>query len=123
MNRANELAQLQGKYNKEVRAWSKMTKAQLIRNLQKLNINQKGELLQRMNTKNAKYSKNDGSIFRVRFPITKGGIMTAKGVGRGDTSNRKAKDWYATTLDMMTEALADTAQEHYGDTVTTKIKY
>ena len=120
--RARELAEKQNDFNKKVRKWAQMTQGQLIRNVHNMNIMQRKELFTRLTTEKAKFSKGDGEIFRVQMPNTIGGIMTARGEGGGNTSNRIKKDWYGTTMDIMLEALGDTTAQYKADASMIEIK-
>lgn len=121
-DRANELAAQQSAQNKAVRQWGKGFQGDLIRNVHKFDIKQTYELLEALTDKRPKYSKSNGEIFKIRFPNTIGGVMTAHGAGRGSTANRTPKDWYGSLLEAEVEVLADIYLEHKGDQALTQIK-
>lgn len=102
------------KYNQGIRYRSRKAANELKAQLDMFNIGQTGELLK---TINVKYKSRYGQIEAVGFTITKGGVFTEKGVGKGFPINspktngeklgRTPKAWFSPVLDATTEELAD----------------
>ncbi|MCO6501363.1 MAG: hypothetical protein J5I47_13440 [Vicingus serpentipes] len=118
------------KYNEGIRRRSRKAKDKLQASLSQFSIGETGELLRALNS--IKYKRNFGQIEAIGFTITKGGVMTSKGVGRGilvDSAKtngskigRKKKDWYNPVIDEFIPELADYVAEQQADSLINAIK-
>lgn len=114
--------------NKTAAAWANTTKQHLLFELSRLDIRQTGELMAAVKKK-PKLKKKQGLVERISFGNTKGGIMTAMGVGKGVTraeqlagaSGRVAKDWYSTRLSKEVVKLANDIMEQKADALMSEV--
>ena len=118
------------KYNQGIRHRARKIKDQLQASLSTFSVGQTGELLKALNS--IKYKQNFGQIDSIGFTVTKGGVMTSKGVGRGvpvdsaksngNKIGRKAKDWYNPIIDASIPELAAYVAEQQADSLINAVK-
>ena len=102
------------RYNQGVKSITSNKTALLKAAIGSLNIGQTGELLKTIRTN---YKLSFGEINAIGFAMTKGGVMTEKGVGKGvkiDSAKsngavigRHAKPWFTPIMDATVIELAD----------------
>ena len=119
------------KYNQGIRYRGRKIRDLLKASLSVEDIGVNGGLLKALNT--IKYKKLYGEIEAIGFTITKGGVFTAKGVGKGapiDSAKsngskigRKAKDWYNPIFDASIPEIADFVASQKADSLTNEIRF
>jgi hypothetical protein len=118
------------KYNQGIRYRARKIKDELQANLSNFTIGQTGDLLKALNS--IKYKQNFGQIDAIGFTVTKGGVMTSKGVGRGvpvdsaksngDKIGRKKKDWFNPIIDASVPELAEYIASQQADSLINAVK-
>lgn len=118
------------KYNQGIRYRARKIKDQLQASLSTFSVGQTGDLLKALNS--IKYKQNFGQIDAIGFTVTKGGVMTSKGVGRGvpvdsaktngDKIGRRKKNWYNPIIDASIPELAEYVAEQQADALINAIK-
>lgn len=116
-------------YNAGVKSITSKKTALLKAAISSLNIGQTGELLKTIRTN---YKQSFGEIDAIGFAMTKGGVMTEKGVGRGikiDSAKtngavigRRAKPWFAPIMDNTVAELADFVASQKADALINAIQ-
>lgn len=131
--------------DKEIRAWSKVTRQELIKRILSLNLQEKS----RMQFAGAATTKADrrerdeagplhksirdylkkqqGEIEKVAFSFARKGIWLEHGVGRGrpvrsPQALAAARPWLGDTLERATEDLADLLEENYADIAASELR-
>lgn len=113
---------------REVKAWSNLTKDKILRRLASLGLKDRAKLQKSGSIKRETLynsirnsSKNkDGQLERITFSFARHGIFLEHGVGKnrpqGSASAAKAaRKWITNVLPDEIEALADLLEESYGD--------
>lgn len=120
------------KMDKEIRAWGKLTRKNLLFRLAALGLKDRARLAQSKDPKLYKSLKSharrrNGELEKVGFSFARHGIFLEHGVGKGrpvGSSNAKlaAKPWLKPTLEPGIEALADILEKGYGDIILAEVK-
>ena len=119
-----------GKYNQGLRYRARKIRNDLKSALGTLDVGQTGQLFQALNK--IKYNQLFGEIEGIGFTVTKGGVMTMHGVGKGvpiDSAKtngaaigRVKKAWFNPIIDKHIPELADYVAEQKADTLLNAIK-
>jgi hypothetical protein len=96
------------------------------------------ELVQRMNSLGIKHGtsnrldksiktrtkedSNTGMISRIRYRFKKEGVFVHKGVGRGGSQNRTAKEWFNPVVEKVASDLAEIAADGMVDITFNRLK-
>jgi len=114
------------KLNKDIKSWSMTTRADLVTQFSKLNIQhveRSPSLRPSRDVLASRTSMRQGMINRVSFSFPRHMVFVHKGVGKGvpiskvGTSNRKAKEWFNPVVDRDIEKLADIVADGQGDLI------
>lgn len=119
------------KYNQGIRYRARKIQTQLRASLLSMKVGQTGELLKAVSGA-IKYKQTYGMIDSIGFLVTKGGVMTRYGVGKGvtidsarnnsSTIHRKQKDWYDPVLDQNVPDIASWLAAQNADALLNAIK-
>ena len=117
--------------DKEIRAWSRVTRKDLLFRLAALNLEERVRLSDEVSLKKslrAKIKKKSGEIERVAFSFARHGIFLEHGVGKGRPvgsaqANRYKKPWLSIVLPDAIENLADILEEEYADIIAAELKF
>lgn len=117
------------KYNQGIKKITEKKPAMLKAAMGSLSVGQTGALLQAIRLN---YKYNFGEVDAIGFALTKGGIMTEKGVGKGvpiDSAatnmgkiGRKQKPWFTPILDDTVQEVADYVAEQKADALVKSIQ-
>jgi hypothetical protein len=120
----------QEKYNKGITRRARKIKDDLKTSLGTLNIGQTGDLLAALNK--IKYKRLFGEIEGIGFTVTKGGVMTMYGVGKGvpvdsaktngDKIGRSKKPWFNPIIDKHIPNMANYIASQKADSLLNAIK-
>ena len=116
--------------NAEAKKWASLTLKELKSFLRQENVGVTGELLGMLRWK-LKY--RDGVVEKVAFQLTKGGIMTEHGVGKGVSKEdvltnggkyyRKPKPWLSSAMEQQLPLLADRISKEYADMAIRQVNF
>lgn len=112
------------KLEKEVRAWSSLTRKDLLIQLAALGLEQQSELVKSVR---AKLFKRQGDLEGAAFSFIRHGIFFERGVGKGrpvgsPQAQRAAKPWLKPVIPEAVEKLADVLVEEYADVAASEVK-
>lgn len=118
------------KLDKEIRAWARVTRKDLLFRLASLNLEERIRLDGEVRLKDSikyKVKKKNGDIESVAFSFARHGIFLERGVGRGRPKNspqakKAAKPWIKPVLPDSIEKLADIIAEDYADIAALNIR-
>jgi len=145
LNKPSRLSDKLEMMDKEIRAWSKVTRQDLVKRILSLNLQEKSRIQfdGRPTTKAERREREDaaplhksvreylkkqqGEIEKVAFSFARKGIWLEHGVGRGrpvrsPQALAAARPWLGDILERATEELADLLEENYADIAASELR-
>lgn len=127
-----DLADALENLDKEVRAWSKLTRKKMLFQLASLGLKERARVESESpglyKSVRSSVKRNIGEIESASFSFARHGIFLEHGVGRGrpvrsPQAIASKKQWLAPTLPDAVEALADLLEQRYADVTTANIRF
>lgn len=119
------------KLDKEIRAWSRVTRKDLLFRLASLNLEERIRLDNEVALKKSlgyKLKKSRGEIEKVSFQFARHGIFLEHGVGKGRPvrsaqANALKKPWLSVVLPDAIDQLADILANEYADIAAADLRF
>lgn len=131
MASVQEIVRRRAEFDKEVRAWARLTRKDLLFKLAGLNLVGRKKLIEGekrlQQSIRTSVRKRDGDVESVGFSFARHGIFLEHGVGRGRKRNTAAAQaarhpWLSEVLPDAQENLADRIAEAYADIIEGEIR-
>jgi len=127
---AQQIVQRYDQLEKELRAWTRVTKKKILFRIASLNLKDRVRLENEIKlTKSIKVSlrKKGGELEAVSFGFIRHGIFLEHGVGRGrpvgsPRANKSKKVWLKPSMEVAVEELADLLSEKYADIIAAELR-